>query len=215
MSPSQAAYEVRHFLAAPRAENDMRQKWVLEKWGFAGVPGGRVMEIGPGPYGGCLPFIEAAEKVAVDPLYQAYRASRLLDWNENWVVSPRYVEDLRSESIETLRCDAILCFNVLEHGTSGFDSIDKIVPMMKPGGRFYLEQSLRTAAQLNEAHDHVMTLGDLHAAIERNGLEVIQHWVEPPQPGFDYPAVIGIYEKGAHHEVDKDNRGANFWELYT
>lgn len=200
MTRQQAEYELRHFRNAPREENDARMNWVLRKWEFRGDPRLKVLEIGTGPYGGCLGFIEAGLKIALDPLLDEYHAEGLLaDWSPNWHGMTNYVEDLAA--MPWLKVDAVLCFNVLEHGTSSFDSIDHIAPLLKPGGRFYLEQSLRDETQLNEAHTHVMRVEDLEAAIARNGLRTVRQWIEPPQvfgsAKFDYPAVLGIYEAPA------------------
>lgn len=204
MTPEQIEYELRYFRSAPWQENERRQRNILRLWEIeTGSIGDKVLEIGPGPYGGCLPYINAKIKIALDPLIENY-------WDEGMRIMPRpagvpfdhegirwvksYIEDIPPDWWWGY-FDAAICHNVLEHGTTSFDALDQIVPRLRSGGRLYLQQSIRTEQQLNEAHTHVMRPEDLEAARVRNGLGIVSYKIIDPHKGQDYPYIVAVFER--------------------
>jgi cyclopropane fatty-acyl-phospholipid synthase-like methyltransferase len=183
--------ELAYWRNASRAESDARQRKILELWGFAGAQS--VLEIGTGPWGGCLPFVEAECKAGIDPLYDEYARAGLLDMHPAiWrCLQPIEMIEFRAEF------DAVLSMNALDHGESDFGSIARVPQLLYKGGRFYLHVHLRRPDQLNVGHDHPLYLEDLDAATAAAGLREIKKDVYEVDPveGCAYRTVIGVWEK--------------------
>lgn len=191
LSDTQIQYELDYWRASTREQNDARQMRILDLWRFDWAPS--VLEIGPGPYGGCLPFIRGRCKHGAEPLWKHYEQAgfkRSVVW-EPIVVG---IEQMRAWCSHY---DAVLSMNALDHGDSGFGAIDVITDLLQPDGRFYLHVNLRTQDQLNEGHDHALKLEDLTAAIQRTGLKEIRCDVydEDPVEHGPYRTVVGVWEK--------------------
>lgn len=197
MTPAKTDYELDYWKQVNRAEHDRRQQAILELWEFRAAD--RVLEIGTGPWGGCLPFVKAKAKIAVDPLAVTY-ASMFgpLATDLKWICLP--VEQLRYSVIfdnDLVEFDAILSMNAIDHGNSDFGTIDIVSILLRRGGRFYLHVHLRTASQLNIGHDHALCQEELEAAIKRNRLQPIKVTYYPTDPveGCAYRTVVGVWEK--------------------
>ncbi|OFX13196.1 MAG: hypothetical protein A2Z18_11040 [Armatimonadetes bacterium RBG_16_58_9] len=192
LSEQQIQYELDYWLESTREQNDARQKRLLDLWGFRGAPS--VLEIGTGPYGGCLPQIESGDKVAADPLFLQFEAAGLYVRSLDWVALPICIEAMEKWPEQ---CDAVLCANTLDHGDSDWSAVDIVARLLKPGGRFYLHVNLRTPEQLNEGHNHVLQYSDLEEAIQKAGLCRIrsEKYDYDPVEYADYETVIGIFEK--------------------
>lgn len=204
MTPQQSEYELDYWRKTDRAKNDARQLKILNLWGFTGADS--VLEVGTGPWGGCLPFVEANRKIGTDPLYMEYAEAKLTPYPAGFQMFALDVAILPevhgalvnlSDEQRVTQVNAVLCMNTLDHGDSDFRSIDAIARLLKPGGRFYLHVNLRTPEQLNEGHDHALSLEDLQAVIERNGLREIKCDVydHDPVEWAPYKTVIGIWER--------------------
>jgi SAM-dependent methyltransferase len=182
--------ELAYWRNASRAESDARQRKILELWGFDGADS--VLELGPGPWGGCLPFIDVGLKIAVEPLYLSYKAIGLLDYANGPTQVWPSIRD-----IGVAHVDDVISMNALDHGDGDFSVIERIAALLTAGGRFYLHVHLRTPDQLNVGHDHPLYLEDLDAAIAAAGLREIKKDVYEVDPveGCAYRTVIGVWEK--------------------
>lgn len=174
-----------------RTGHEARYRAILEHWGVSSADA--VLEIGTGPLGGVLPYIEAKRKVGLDPLYPQYAMAGELKGYED----VQYI----SRSVETFDCseqfDLIVSMNALDHGDCDFAAIDRIAKMLTNGGLFCLHVHLRRPDQLNVGHDHALSERQLDEAIERNGFKQIRREVFDVDPieGCAYKTVIGVWRK--------------------
>lgn len=192
MTDAKTEFELDYWRQAKRAEHDARQRKILDLWDFAGAPS--VLEIGTGPWGGCLPFVQAATKVGLDPLYAQYERDGLLVRSLGWDTIAMPIESMGTWPFSF---DAIISMNALDHGESDFGSIARIAELLAPGGCFCLHVHLRRPDQLNVGHDHALRLEDLTAATDAAGLrpERVDVYETDPVEGCAYTTVIGVWFK--------------------
>lgn len=119
---------------------------------------GDVLEIGPGPYGGALPYITYAKsKASIDPLNSEYLKNNILTKGHN---IEHINADFDSFNFHSRKFDMIISSNSLDHGSLGEHSIYKIFDLLRPSGLFYLRVHLRPKSGLDKIHDHSLS-GDV------------------------------------------------------
>lgn len=183
--------ELKYWLTGDVAKERAMQPRYLEAFGFSG-PVESVLEIGTGPFFGMLPLIESPRKVGVDPLYQAYYDTSILD---DQPAIERVGEPFESWHTDE-RFDGILSANALDHGEMGFDLVPKIAGLLKPGGRLYLHVHLRPAELLNLIHDHCLTVEDLDRNLEGLGLvELKRDFFEHDIDGEFCSSLVGVWQR--------------------
>jgi hypothetical protein len=187
-------------MAADLLHHRKRLFLYLEAWKFHLLPGRfrtqkAGLEIGCGPLGGVLPMFNwvLTRRVGVDPNVDEYRGAGLLTGHElNGIefVSARF-EDWETEE----HFDAIFSADSLDHGTMGFHLIPRIAGLLNPGGRFYLHVHIRTPEQLNETHDHALTVAQLDDALGGTSLVELHREVHDNDlDGFPLRALVGVWE---------------------
>ena len=159
---------------------------------------GDVLEVGTGPYCGCLPLLSAKSKVALDPLFKEYRELGLLKLNEGIELVTGVIEKIDETSLAGRTFDTVLTANALDHGSSDFSSLLRISSVLKAGGLFFMHVHLRTPQQLNFGHDHSLNLGQLEEQSKKAGL--VEVWkrveqIDPVLPDAAFLTVIGCWQK--------------------
>lgn len=91
--------------------------------------GGTAVDVGCGPFGGLLPFVEARQKIGVDPLLPEYQRLYGGQTGIRWVASPAETLPLASAS-----ADACYCINMLDHTARPYQVLDEVYRLLKPGG---------------------------------------------------------------------------------
>lgn len=195
MTQEQIDFELLHFTADPKArerENEERARVALREWKIEDVHfAGSVVEVGCGPFGGCLPFIGANEKSAVDVLNPAYwRAGFRMP--EDILRFPATLSEFATARHEEFQ--AAICYNLLEHGDLSFKDLADFRTILARGGELYLMESMRTEAQLNMAHNHRLTLEDFALNLEGWGVQTLRVLPADP-PMFDYPRICAVLVK--------------------
>ena len=150
-----------------------------------------VLEIGVGPQGGLLPFIDSPRKVGIDPLFSKYAELGFVQPAGAELVE-EYFERWNSDE----RFEVILCTNALDHGEMGFGTMGLIVRHLLPGGRLYLHVHLRPPHLLNAGHDHCLSVDQLDYELMKLPLvELKREFFDHDVDGkFNCRALVGIWQ---------------------
>lgn len=140
---------------------------------FGPIKTSSVLEIGCGPWMGQLPFIDSDTKVAVDPLLDEYKRAGILT-NESSIqlISATFEAYADSFHGRLSKFKTIISVNSLDHGDMGFHTLATMATMLAAGGRIYLLVDLRRPQELNEGHDHALTMEQFYGAVEDAGLTI-------------------------------------------
>lgn len=122
--------------------------------------GAVVCDVGCGPLGGILPLVpDAAKRIAVDPLAEAFRRAKL--WQpgadvETWPVCAQNLP------LSVGPADWLWCTNALDHHPdAGVDAVDeslrRMVAVLRRGGRLNLWAHLRKPSELDYGHEVALT----------------------------------------------------------
>lgn len=181
-------YELDYWKQASVNERIAEYRSYLEAWNYQ--PAESVIEIGCGPFGGCLALVDAKRKVGIDPLIDEYAALGLL---------PKDDVSYYACGVEQFTADeqfnAVITANAIDHGDLDFGIIPKLASFLKPGGRLYIHVHLRPESALNEGHDHALKEADLDRYL--GDLVEIKRLVMPRDVTGtgDYPALVGVWQK--------------------
>jgi len=154
----------------------------------------RVLEIGTGPLGGVLPYIQADVKVGLDPLYHVFERNSLLhrfpdiQYVTGDIANPPFNEPFT----------AVFSANCLDHGKSRDCYIDNIASLIVSGGWFYLHVHLREGWQLNAQHTVPVNTDALFQGLERNGFLLpgsLSSYGIDPIAVEPYKTLIGVWQK--------------------
>lgn len=153
---------------------------------------GSVLDVGCGPLCGFLPHLIAEKKVGIEPLFGEYKRRGLISFDSGITLMEGHAESFFTED----KFDLILCADAIDHGDCTFDSIRNIVRSMKTGSTFCLHVHLRTREQLNEGHNHLMSLDELDKVTNECGLKnrMLKFFEECPYTGGKYKTLIGKWE---------------------
>lgn len=188
-------YEVAYWQSHRKSElHRARYARALRLWGVPDDPA-RVLEFGPGPIGGCLPLLPASGMlVGFEPLLEVYEAAGVL-------VVPPHVQMVGGAEWLALHpetFDWILTMNALDHGDGTFDVLSRLTRLLRPGGRWGLHVHLRTEAQLNVGHDHVLTEAAVRSSAESVELRSVRWTVydhDPTEPETRYRTLVAVLER--------------------
>lgn len=193
LTKQQIDYELRHFRSGDRkAEATKRALEALSQWRpFINHDSKfeNALEVGCGPFGGCLPWINATEKTAIDPLIHDYIDAGL-QFPEDITAIVTTFDQYDPPDYH----DLVICHNVLEHGNLGFHDLKHLKQLLLPGGMLALLESLRKPSQLNEAHDHALTIEGLTMNLTGWMVNIIRT-VDANPPDYDYPRVVAVLER--------------------
>lgn len=181
-------YELDYWKQANVEERITEYRAYLAAWNYK--PAVSVIEIGCGPFGGCLSLIDAERKVAVDPLIDEYCSLGL------WKYCTAASYGVKVEQFTAAgQFDAVITANAIDHGELDFGIIPKLASFLKPGGRLYIHVHLRPESMLNEGHDHALKEADLDKHL--GDLVEIKRVVLPHDVSGkgDYPALVGVWQK--------------------
>lgn len=174
LSKIKTALELEYWKSVKKIDFSVRYKKLLNIWGIS-KDLGEVLEIGTGPRGGVLPFVKGKKKLGLDPLYIEFKTNDLLTKFPDIKYQVGCIENITLKDT----FDTILTSDSLDHGKSNFRSFGKITTLLKPGGRLFLHVHLRKPEQLNQGHDHALTLKQYYTNATANDLkELWQHIYE-------------------------------------
>jgi hypothetical protein len=111
-----------------------------------------IVDIGCGPRLGILPYVQAEIKLGVDPLMNEFIRFGLA--NPEMEVLNCHLENFKPNR----KFQTTVCVNALDHGSLDFLYIPQI--MRFTSNVFCLMVHLRKPKELNEGHDHSLTLND-------------------------------------------------------
>lgn len=204
MNEQQKLYELNYWMAAPAEKNTARQVKLAQLWSEMSQPklsnGMKILEVGPGPYGGLLAMLYTPEQVkimttALDPLWKEYAdAGFTFDWavrlNCHMITSYRHLLSVKA-------FDLVICANVLDHGKADLSELKLIHDAMAPGGELHLHLNLRTQEQCNEGHPVPISIHRLGIALGNAGFKPVDYQVydRDPVEDSDYKTVVGVWEK--------------------
>src|ERR1700752_656244 len=143
----------------------------------------RAIEVGSGPVG-VVGFFPAAERVAVDPLENSYRANPTLAAMRNPAVEYREgsVEALPAESG---RYDLALIENCIDHVRDVHGGMRELKRVLRPGGTLYLTVNCRTSwgfvahralsrLRIDAVPPHTFTPRRAHRLVKQHGFKPLQ-----------------------------------------
>ncbi|MHC4396276.1 MAG: methyltransferase domain-containing protein [Planctomycetota bacterium] len=152
-----------------------------------------VVEIGPGPFGGVLPFLNAKRRIAVEPLYDQYVSEGL------WKPGPEIkVLKCFAEAMDLSRfsVDVLFACNSLDHGESIKEAIKEVSKVLVETGYLFLHVHCRKRKQLNNGHRQAFGPANLLLMAREVGLfcNWWQIYHRDPVNG-SYKAFIGEFQK--------------------
>lgn len=120
-----------------------------------------VVDIGSGPIS-ALQFIEAKEKIAIDPLSDEYRKLHTLEPSIKWW----------NKNAENIPCpnnfaDLVICMNALDHFEEPLKVIEEVIRILRAGGFFAVHCCINNAT--NNPHP---------AHIHNINYELFRSWVD-------------------------------------
>ena len=92
-------------------------------------PGGTAVDIGCGPLGGILPYVNAKYKIGIDPLMHEY--GKLYSDSTDIILLASMAEKIH---LVSATADACYCINVLDHTSKPYQALAEIFRILKPGG---------------------------------------------------------------------------------
>lgn len=162
-------YEMSYWLSERGNDLSWRYKKILEFFGINKC--NSVIDLGCGPLMGVLPYIESPDKYGLDPLLDEYKNNGLLTSDIHGINSK--LEDFNPKrSYETT-----FCINAIDHGDLDFSYIPKIMSFTDK--TLYLLCHLRKPEQLNEGHDHQLTIDDFLKNTSKYTVEYKLHDSDP------------------------------------
>lgn len=176
-------YELEYWMAVRSLDFSHRYKTILETFKIQGNQG-VAMDFGCGMFSGVLPYIEADVKYAYDPLGKEFQKLR----NNN--LYPPIHTDLPPDE---MLFDNIFCINVIDHDDMDFRMLHYFKSKLKRKGNLYLNVDLRTKEQLNEGHDHQLTVEQYGSELWKSNFTEVWRKVETnifPEPS---PASTSSY----------------------
>jgi len=90
---------------------------------------GIAVDIGCGPFGGMLPYVNSKYKIGIEPLAHEYK--KLYDRNEGILILASMAEEI---PLLSNTADACYCINVIDHTTKPYQALAEIFRILKPGG---------------------------------------------------------------------------------
>ncbi len=142
----------------------------------------RVLEVGSGPVG-VVAFLEAAERVAIDPLCDFYTGQPELIKHRNPQVT--YLA-ARGEELQfaDASMDLVIIENVIDHVENATRVMSEIHRVLKPDGILFLTVNLHPAwgrmlhrvvsmLKIDRCHPHTFTLPRIRAFLATLGFEII------------------------------------------
>lgn len=120
-----------------------------------------VVDVGSGPIS-ALQFIEAKEKIAIDPLISEYQRFHQLNSKIKWINA-----GAESMPFASKFCDLIICMNALDHFEEPLKVIKEVIRILRAGGFFAVHCCINNAT--NNPHP---------AHIHNINYELFRSWVD-------------------------------------
>lgn len=194
LTPKQIEFELAWWRSEPEMEEiyrDLVKSWHIDELRER-INAKAVLEVGTGPLGGCLPFVDAPRKVSLEPLYPIFVEHGIQVETPGVENVAEYVEDWKTDE----RFDLIICANALDHGDSDWSALDAIYNLLSPGGFFCLHVHLRRPDQLNIGHDHALDLNTFGLRRCEVGFKEIAKTIWTIDPWYGkYTALEGVWQK--------------------
>jgi 2-polyprenyl-3-methyl-5-hydroxy-6-metoxy-1,4-benzoquinol methylase len=136
-----------------------------------------VADVGSGPRG-ILHYLQAARKVAVDPLMDQFKADGH-QINENEVIACTAGVEAVGD-IWPGKFDVVFCLNCLDHCRDVSLGMDQLAKMLKAGGELVICVDMRHPDDLDHLHKIRITDEFMRAELERLGMSY-KAWHVPHQ----------------------------------
>lgn len=186
-------YELNYWVGTESLKHLKKYPMYLERWGYRYHR--KVLDVGTGPYSGFLPFIEAEEKVGLDPLYPRYGEAGIFLRYPGIEYLPMRLEDLPTPG-QFQKFNAVLCADCLDHGNLGFHMLPKLADLLQPAGKLFLHVHFRPPEKLNAAHDYPLDEWQLDEWLARTDLVEEKREILPNDiDGKWCAALMGVWRK--------------------
>ena len=162
-------YEMSYWLSEKGNDLSWRYKKIIEFFDIRWCES--IIDIGCGPLMGILPYVDSPKKTGVDPLMDEYEKEGLRVQGITGINSK--LEDIKTRR----KYETTVCINAIDHGDLDFSYIPKLMSFTT--GKLYLLCHLRTPEQLNEGHDHSLTIDDFLKFTEKYCIKYSLHDSDP------------------------------------
>jgi len=165
-----------------RAENLLEMVKRAFPTGPPSFADGRVLEVGSGPVG-VVAFLEAAERIAIDPLSDFYATQPALIEHRNPQVK---YQAARGEELGLAdgSLDLVIIENVIDHVEDADAVMKEIHRVLKPGGILFLTVNLHPAwgallhrlastLRIDRCHPHTFTIRRIERFLAEHGYEIL------------------------------------------
>lgn len=155
----------------------------------------RVADVGAGPIGGIVDFVDADEKWVIDPEIHGYREAGVWLPKSEVIIRETVAEEL--EGVPEEHFDCVFTMNAIDHGYDIEAAILKLYECLKVDGLLYLHVHCRTPAELNRLHRQAYSPRDLHRWLADVGFSEVASRVfeEDPIPTNKYKTFVGVFRK--------------------
>lgn len=147
-------------------------------------PDGIAVDVGCGPEGGFLPYIQAKCKIGVDPLAEKYQKKYSTEKDIIMIATMAEKIPLVSESV-----DACFCVNTLDHVMRPYTVLSEIYRILKPNG--YLAFSVDVGG--TKMHPVKIFESDLDDFFSKNNFRVIEKRCSTQASAWGEEAGVPLY----------------------
>jgi len=156
-----------------------------------------VLDIGSGPMGGILQFIDCYDKISIDPLNKEYLENFPEFFNPNIVYFSKGAENI---SLPVDSVDLVTCINALDHVDNPQTVLEEVVKVLAPGGYLSLSFCINLA-KVHPHGSHQINIDSewLHRLIDDDFETIFEKidkygWVKDPDTNkVGQPALYGLY----------------------
>ena len=143
-----------------------RESFSFDEFDFEGK---KIADIGCGPLGGCFCGLSHLDVTLIDILAKEYSKMNASD-------RPIVCGDLsRQLPFDDASFDFVVCTNAIDHIPNVRHGFREIYRILKEGGIAFVHVHLRTKAQLNKAHIHVLDLKRAGGLAKKVGFGVLSN----------------------------------------